>query len=619
MNYRKLVLIALTLVTVLSCGSEDQRLNVVIIAVDTLRPDFLGCYGAEANTSPNIDRLAATGVLLENAISQAPWTLPSFATVFTSLYPTQHGASTVDTRMRTGFPTLASILRENGYATGAIINAPVLKPEFGLNRGFDHYDVAPDKVERRADRVTEDALEWIGLHKGGPFFAFVHYFDPHLSYSPPAPYDTLFDPGYNGPIGRSFDLDHFASFRRSRRQSRIRALPDADRNHIECLYRGEIAFTDQAIGTLLEGLVKQNLVERTLIVFLSDHGEEFLEHGGLDHGHSLFDELIRVPLVFSLPGKIPQNRRISRYVRLLDVTPTIIDLLGLTSDVHHEGISLTALLRSTTDANEAGISTSAICYSEALRRNSAKKSVTAYPWKLIYDLETEEKTLFNLEDDPGETDNLSGQDPPPLSLLEETLLKTLFRLSDTWYVEMAAGGEVRTFDLSVAVERGTMIRRIHLATLFDEKGRLLDLDQTVLAGSTPYGFRIEGLRTAGSLTLAFKSAALPYRSTDHVARESAANTAFAYSDAHLPLEFNLRIDGKPAIKETFVGASVGSPREMPFSTQGAPDRPRAEAKPAAPSPPYFLIWYSESRYKGPTRAALTEGTRRQLRALGYIQ
>jgi len=176
-----LYLSILAFVMLLGCGGEPGRPNVLIIAVDTLRPDHLSCYGYRRQTSPNIDELAKHGLLFENAISQAPWTLPSFASVFTSLYPTQHGATTVETMMQTGFPTLASILGESGYNTGAVVNAPVLRSDYGLNRGFQFYSEPVTGMERPADEVTRDALEYIDSLDEGPFLAFIHYFDPHLA------------------------------------------------------------------------------------------------------------------------------------------------------------------------------------------------------------------------------------------------------------------------------------------------------------------------------------------------------------------------------------------------------------------------------------------------------
>ena len=405
----------------ITCQREAPRTNLVLIGVDTVRPDHLGCYGYERNVSPNIDRLAEGGVLFENVISPCPWTLPSFATIFTSLYPSQHGAMGARTAMRGGFPTLASLLEGNGYATGAIINAPYLKGKFHMDRGFDFYYMTPPGG-RAADGTTEDALRWIDENSTGPFFMFVHYFDPHIPYAPPAPYDSIFDAGYAGKVRKPYN-PKWLPRARLHGLERVTNLKQADRNHIEALYDGEVAFTDEAIGALFDGLEARGLTRNTLIVFLSDHGEEFFEHGGFEHGHSLFGELLRAPLILSMPGRIPESRRVSEQVRLVDVLPTLLDLLGMGPEAHFEGRSLAGLFADgagTGDDGEGGMGGGAPCllphdfaYAEALLYGGEQKSLTAYPWKLIYEMQEGEISLFNLREDPGEQQNLAGGPEKP--------------------------------------------------------------------------------------------------------------------------------------------------------------------------------------------------------------
>jgi membrane-anchored protein YejM (alkaline phosphatase superfamily) len=189
----------------LSCAAARKPPNILLIGIDTLRADHLGCYGYSTATSPSIDRLAGEGVRFESAISSSPWTLPSFATAFTSLYPSQHGAGSLQTRLHTVFPTLALLLLKNGYSTAGIANNSTIGPEFGMDRGFESYDLLPPVRECDASRTTSDALQWLDANKEEQFFLFVHYFDPHLPYAPPAPYDTLFDGGYAGPISSEFE------------------------------------------------------------------------------------------------------------------------------------------------------------------------------------------------------------------------------------------------------------------------------------------------------------------------------------------------------------------------------------------------------------------------------
>jgi arylsulfatase A-like enzyme len=582
---------------VFACGTEQQQYNVIVIGVDTLRPDHLGCYGYQRDTSSEIDKLASEGVLFENVMSQSPWTLPSFATIFTSLYPTQHGAGTMKSMMRTSFPPLAMMLLKRGYSTGAIINAPALRREFGLNRGFEMYDTNPPSVERSADQVTEDALEWIDQHRQGPFLVFVHYFDPHLSYSPPAPYDTIFDPHYRGRLGNSFDLTEFPRARVTKFET-MKVLTDADWNHIRSLYDGEIAFTDKAIGTLMQGIEEMGLRDNTLIIFLSDHGEEFFEHGGFEHGHTHYNELLRVPMIFSFPRELPANVRVSRQVRLLDVTPTVLDFLGLEAGTHLEGISLMPLLTGDGDLEPSLVSLLPhdISFAEAMLHGREQKSITAYPWKLIQDAVTREEMLFNLDEDPGEKENIIYEAGETSLVLEEVLFKTLFGLTDTWYVELAGGGQDHTFDLTITTKTVAPSSRFELTKIMDEQRRFIPQGVVEFAEGPDNALKLEGITLSSSLTLAFQ--VKPWR---------------------VPMSFDLRIDGEPAIGRTYLGEALSEPDEMPFAQKNSRTSKSRGIPSSRPTGPYFLVWHTASSFKGGKEVRLDDATRKELRALGYIQ
>jgi arylsulfatase A-like enzyme len=595
-------ILALTLTAsialLLCCGSRSRQINVLLIGIDTLRPDHLGCYGYHRDTSPAIDDLAKQGVLFKNTISQSPWTLPSFATVFTSLYPSQHGAMTTVTSIRSTIPTLATILKERGYATGAVINAAVLRSEFGLNRGFDFYDPTPPEG-RLADGTTVKTLEWVDAHKGSPFFMFAHYFDPHEPYAPPPPFDTLFTGAYRGRIGNSFVLhDHFPNVKGTHFDD-MRSLTSDDWDRIQALYDGEIAFADRAVGQLLKGLDDRGLRRNTLVIFLSDHGEEFFEHEGFGHGHALYGEVIRVPLIFVLPEEIPQGVAFDRQVRLADVMPTILDLMSITPDIHMEGTSLAPLItgKGSIARADGTLFPTEIAYSEGLLRGSERKAVTAHPWKLVYDLSTTAEKLYNLEEDPGEYANLMVDRPDALPLLQDMIYGALFSLSDTWYVEMAGTRQGQTFDIRISVEKEPSIGHIPLYRFLDESGHIVDLDLATLS-TTGAGLSIEGLRLHEPLTLAFKAEAPP----------------------RVPVTFDIRIDGEPDLERTYVGEALANPHEMPFARTAARRAARSVAEPSRrPSPPYCLIWHSRSAYTGKTTAQIDPATRRELKALGYIQ
>lgn len=583
----------------LSCAKEDSRLNIVIIGVDTLRPDHLGCYGYERKTSPNIDELAGRGVLLENVVAPSPWTLPSFATVFTSLHPTQHGANAQRAALRENLPTLASVLRSNGYATGGIINAPFLKSHYGVNRGFDFYYMTPPEG-RVADGTTRDALEWIDENEDGPFFMFVHYFDPHIPYEPPPPYDTLFDPGYTGKIKSPYNPKGLTMYR-NKDFAQMESLSDADWNRIRSLYDGEIAFMDEAVGVLLDGLEQRGLSENTLVVFLSDHGEEFFEHHGFEHGHSLYDELIKVPMIFSLPGVLPEGVRVSRQVRLLDVAPTVLDVLGLKPWQEVEGVSLMPLLSGTGELSSATptLLPPDFAFSESILYGQEQKSLSAYPWKIVYEIRQDEITFFNLAQDPGETIDLSGESSESLRLLEQALYKTLLNIDDTWFLELAGGDVEHTFDLYVTSEavRGAGHFKFH--KMIDSRGDVLSTDAVGSASIEPSVVEISDLKVTEPITLAFKLM-LP----------------------KAPVEFDLKIDGRPATRATFIGEDFARPATMPFIEKRPPPDSEDSAldePDSRPETPYYLVWLYRSRYRQESAIELDRETERELRSLGYIQ
>ncbi len=588
----------------LSCGREERPLNVVLIGVDTLRRDHVSCYGYERPTTPNIDRLAGEGVLFEDAVSQSPWTLPSFSTLLTSLYPTQHGSGgferaqgTYGNRMGSTVIPLAMMLLKSGYATGAIINAPALAPDFGVDKGFEFYDISPRWDPRIADDTTVDALNWIDANSGSPFFMFVHYFDPHLPYSPPKPYDTMYDSDYSGPISSSFDRETFN-----------RVIPDitkkggaeaeAEWDHIRALYDGEITFTDKAVGELLDGLQERGLRENTLVVFVSDHGEEFFDHGGFEHGHTMYDELIKVPLILALPGQIPGGIRVSRQVRMLDVMPTILDFLGLRSLSRLEGVSLKPLMSGGGEVVDPAdvLLPHRFAYSEAMLYGSEKKCVTAYPWKVIYDMHSAQTMVFNLQDDPGELNDLADIDPPAGVLLKEVLSQTLLHISDTWYIEFGAGGEEHTFDLEVTVPDRAATGQIQFHSLLDAEGRLIGEDLIRFDEVSRRVLRLRDIKLDTSLLLAVKTA-----------------------PRVVPLVFDLKIDGMSAVRRTFLGPELSPVESMPFEDAGR-RKSKAKGTPTdRPEAPYFHVWYAGVGFQGETPVTLSDDTRRQLKALGYIQ
>ena len=255
-------------------AAEQPQPNVVVITIDTLRADHLGCYGYKQIRTPNIDALAAESARFERAYTPVPVTLPAHTAIFTGTYPTLSGMHDFSgNKLNPAQPTLASVLKQHGYVTGAVIGSAVLDSRFGLNQGFDfyydHFDFSRlqesnlEEMERPGNVVADVALDWLGKNHGGKFFLWMHLYDPHYPYRPPAPYSEQYK----------------------------------DR-----LYDGEIAFADAQVGRLIAYLKANDLYRNTLIVLTGDHGESLGEHGEKTHGFFIYNATLHVPVIVHLPG-----------------------------------------------------------------------------------------------------------------------------------------------------------------------------------------------------------------------------------------------------------------------------------------------------------------------------
>ena len=401
-----------------ACGSRDSsptRPNVILISIDSLRADHLACYGYERPTSPAIDALAAGGVLFERAVAQAPWTLPSHASLFTSLYTRTHQTGDVSRRLPP-FPTLATELAGAGYSTMAVVGGTFMQTEFGLDRGFEIYDDELAKAGHRqshravtSPETLEKSLQLLGTSPS-PFFLFVHFWDVHYDYIPPAPYDTLFDPDYEGDItGHRFYGNDAVNA----------GMDPADLEHILALYDGEIAWVDEHVAKLLSELEARGLAEDTLVVLTADHGDEFFEHGLKGHTHSLYEELLHVPLVVRGPG-VPSAVRVPQRVELIDVMPTVLELVGLPVPDGAQGRSLRPLLDGAPWPPRPSFAETSKARKTA---NKADKGYASTVYleerKLIqYERQRHPDEVYSLGDDPGEHNDLSASPAGAAPLLE---------------------------------------------------------------------------------------------------------------------------------------------------------------------------------------------------------
>jgi len=390
------------------CSPQASRHgnNVVLIIIDTIRADHLGCYGYTLPTSPNIDAFASKGTLFERAVTCAPITLPSVSAMLTSTYPVFNNV-----RYNGMFflgeesVTLAEILKRQGYKTAAFIGGFPLDSRFKVDQGFDVYDDDfsnsaqrreygwighwADDFERTSAEVNESVFEWLEKAKDDRFFLMVHYFDPHLPYTPPNPYDERFE------------------------------IP----------YDGEIAYCDEHVGGLLKKLEELGLAQDSLIVLTGDHGEALGQHEEVTHGEFIYDTTVMIPLVIHHPGRIPAGRRVETMVRSIDIMPTILDFLDIPQSPHTQGTSLLpalegrleetpVLLEATLHYYEGGNLGHQPIMISGLRTNE---------WKFVYvTLEKDGKPgwvgeLYNVAEEPLELENVAASNRETLGRLKNEM------------------------------------------------------------------------------------------------------------------------------------------------------------------------------------------------------
>ncbi len=343
------------LVVLVSAGAHikrrtaSDRPNVLLVSLDTLRADHLSCYGYERRTSPVLDSLATHGYRFEWAISQAPGTLPSHMTLFTSLYPTVHGVWTERQRLPGRRLTLPEQLCESGYRTAAFTDGGFVRGSYGFSQGFEIYH----DLWRNIRKSVPMALKWIdGIPASVPFFVFFHCYDIHDPYDPPPPYREMFMKGpHEGDFEPTTKQLNNIRVRLRENPGEHHGLTAEDVDYMLSLYDGGIRYTDHWMGRLLAGLRERGRLEDTWVIVLSDHGEEFTEHGSVLH-ERLFHTVTHVPLIISPPGGLAEPVVREEIVQLVDVAPTILDLCGVGRLAECQGESFHALLPGTGNESE---------------------------------------------------------------------------------------------------------------------------------------------------------------------------------------------------------------------------------------------------------------------------
>jgi arylsulfatase A-like enzyme/Tfp pilus assembly protein PilF len=362
-----------------------RRPNVLLVTIDTVRADHVGCYGATSVKTPSIDALAHDGIVFERAISQVPLTWPSHVAILTGTYPFHNGVQDFTGQpLAADFRTVAQAFSEHGYATAAVVSSFVLDRSWGVARGFTYYDDAfagnaflrndIALVERKAAESVERSLAWFRHRPPKPFFFWLHLYDPHSPYEPPEPF-------------RSAYRDH--------------------------LYDGEIAYADSQLGRLIAWLKKNQLYDRTAIVLVSDHGESLGEHGEKEHGFFVYNSTIHVPLIIKPAAKAAGAQRVSDVVEITAVAPTLLKLAGIADRISGQFDTASLLPKPKLDA----------AYSETMYPFSS------FGWNPLHSLESGDyhyieaprPELYNLRDDPRETRNLVGEQPAIAATLKQQL------------------------------------------------------------------------------------------------------------------------------------------------------------------------------------------------------
>ena len=411
---RGLALLGTLLLT--ACGGDDPRPSVVMVVGDTLRADKLSCMGGPEGLTPYLDRIAAQGVRFDQARSHAPWTLPSTASMLTSLHPEEHGAGGRlgrFTKLDAEVQTVVRTFRDQGYRTHAIVNVLFLDPErFGVTRDFETVDqqVFETNVDvRAADATTRAALDWIEANgDDGPFFLLVHYFDPHCVYAPPRAFrERWAEPGDREGEWTFGTRPQMVAIREGELSPAAATIRRA-----EALYNGEVSYLDAQIGRLDDGLAARGERDDLVLVVTADHGEEFLEHGGFEHGHTLYDELVRVPMVIRAPGQLAPAV-VETPVRHIDLAPTLCELCDLPLPDQFLGRSLVSLA-----GGEAGAPRPTLAHGNMWAR--PQTSWTSGGWKLIV-RDGVAPELYEVAADPAEQRDLAGSRPEELARLQAEL------------------------------------------------------------------------------------------------------------------------------------------------------------------------------------------------------
>ncbi len=388
-----------------------KDLNIVFISIDTLRADRLSCFGYPKNTSPEIDRISKEAVSFNNAMICSTFTAPSHASMLTGLYPSSHGNLTNGYVLPAANLTLAEALKKSGYNTAAFVAAKgILGKQFGFAQGFDYFSEG-DTGTRKAEEVTVELLNWLDqFAEKDKFFIWVHYYDVHCDYKAPAPYYNMYYSDYAGgldPTSKCGKADYNKM-----------DLNEDDFSFINALYDGEIRYVDHSIGILYRKLLKLGIMDHTIFIITSDHGELLGERELIGHNLSVYDTEIVVPLIIRHPELESAGKIIPDQVESIAIMPAILDMVDVKVDRNYDAAGLFPLLKNKELKTGVG-------YSETAMEKGMEQFVCSrtVEWKCIWNETSNNFELYSLQDDPGELNNLADEEKPLTDLQKNAFLQ----------------------------------------------------------------------------------------------------------------------------------------------------------------------------------------------------
>lgn len=545
--------------------------NILLISLDTLRPDHLGCYGYDKKTSPHLDRFAQQSVRFTNCRAQAPWTLPSHMALFTSMLPSENGVDNINKVLPSDIATLPELLHGEGYRTAALVNNGQMRAHWGFARGFDTWrEFEADTPTGNCQNITGEAIDWLkSVQRDAPFFLFLHYYDAHEPYAAPDLYRKQMGTSLTGPETRKLC---FSNRSPGRNFDDPKVLPD-----LIAAYDAEIAWLDHELGKLFAAIP-----ENTLVVVFSDHGEAFKEHGWLLHGATLYEEEICVPLLIRPPTDRP-GKIVNDPVMLLDVAPTILNQCRIQPPPTFQGTDLSALMGAGPDLQPRLIPSE----SKAVLEGQISYSVVLEPLKAIYSLCDGRVELYKLPDEQ-----------KPLGAADRVAADALFKPLRAWvesesYWMIHAWGE-GDFEATVEWSEGRF--SLYVPVAFDElkdQFDVLDDGRALRWHVYPGG--------------ANRSKALYLQPTN--------------PDAALRVD--CKINGERVTKMVFLGKDQLHPETLPATIPAGltPVSPWIEKPFTADQAGFYVFRHrTERSHARPGRVGpLDEPTIRQLRSLGYLR